>query len=102
MHSLRFPSNWELSNARADAVASLLGDGIARDHLTVAGRGQADPIASNDTPAGRDANRRTELIVSNVALASTLAAEPAPPALAPLPAPVVVPEHPLVRPRITP
>ncbi len=102
IHSLRFPSNWELSNARADAVAALLGDGIARDHLTVAGRGQADPIASNDTAAGRDANRRTELIVSNVALASTLPAEPAPPALAPLPAPVVVPEHPLVRPRITP
>ncbi len=102
IHSLRFPSNWELSTARADAVASLLGDGIARDHMTVAGRGQADPIASNDSPAGRDANRRTELVVSNVATASTLPAEPVPAALAPMPPPVTVPEHPLVRPRISP
>ncbi len=103
IHSLRFPSNWELSNARAEAVASLLGDGITRDHLTVAGRGDADPIASNDTATGRDANRRTELVVSNVATASTLAVEPAAaPTLAPLPAPVVVPAHPIVRPRIGP
>ncbi len=77
IHSLRFPSNWELSTARADAVAILLEGQIPRAQLSVLGRGQADPIASNDTAAGRDANRRTDLVISNVATSSTLAPNPA-------------------------
>ena len=75
IHSLRFPSNWELSTARANAVADLLGDAIPRDRMTVTGRGETNPIAPNDTPLGRDANRRTELVVSDVATAATLPAE---------------------------
>jgi type VI secretion system protein ImpK len=93
IHSLRFPSNWELSTARAQAVADLLGSGIARDHLTVAGRGETSPIYSNDSAAGRDANRRTELVVSNVATAATLYTDPALAAapLTPRVAPAVIP-----------
>jgi type VI secretion system protein ImpK len=93
IHSLRFPSNWELSTARAQAVADLLGAGIPRDHLTVTGRGETNPIYANDTPAGRDANRRTELVVSNVATAATLYTDPAVNAapLVPSPTPSVRP-----------
>ena len=76
IHSLRFPSNWELSTARADAVAILLEAQIPRDRLTVLGRGEADPIASNDTPDGRNSNRRTDLVISNVATDSTISVNP--------------------------
>ena len=85
IHSLRFPSNWELSTARAQAVADLLGSGIPRERLTVTGHAESNPIASNDTQAGRDANRRTELVVSNVPTAATLPEEALPAAPAPLP-----------------
>jgi len=53
-------SNWELSAMRAGAVARSLIDnyGVAPERLTVAGRGAQEPVADNDTPEGRDANRR--------------------------------------------
>jgi type VI secretion system protein ImpK len=86
IHSLRFPSNWELSTARAQAVADLLG-AVPRSKLTVTGHAASNPIASNDTAAGRDANRRTELVVSNVATATNL-----PPAPPPQPAPPATPQ----------
>ena len=89
IHSLRFPSNWELSTARAQAVADLLGSGIPRERLTVTGHAESNPIASNDTQAGRDANRRTELVVSNVPTAATLPEEAAPAAANPAPLPTV-------------
>ncbi len=108
IHSLRFPSNWELSTARAEAVADLLSGSIQRDRMTVIGKGEADPIASNSSSEGRDTNRRTELVISNVAITPTIAAEPlrvaAPPitTLPPLPPATPVPAHPMLRPRITP
>ena len=64
MHSLRYPSNWALSQARAQAVADILGQQIARGRMKVSGRGEAEPLASNETEQGRNANRRTELHVS--------------------------------------
>ena len=55
----RFPSNVELSKARAQAVANeLVSQGVAASMISVNGFGDADPVASNDTPQGRAKNRR--------------------------------------------
>ena len=54
--------NLELSRERAESVKRILvGFGIAADRLETVGLGEADPIASNDTPEGRALNRRVEL-----------------------------------------
>ncbi|HEX4173532.1 MAG TPA: type VI secretion system protein TssL, long form [Acetobacteraceae bacterium] len=58
----RFPSNFELSQARADAVAALLHLNDPR-RLRAQGKGAADPIASNATGEGRQQNRRTEIVL---------------------------------------
>jgi chemotaxis protein MotB len=59
-----FPSNWELSAARAASVARLLIDsGIDPHRLAIAGRGEFSPEASNATEEGRNHNRRVKLIV---------------------------------------
>lgn len=51
-----------LSQERAEAVVKYLIDNGADSHnLTAAGYGETQPIASNDTPEGRQKNRRTEL-----------------------------------------
>jgi chemotaxis protein MotB len=58
----RFPSNVELSKARADAVADLLkAQGVPASLITTVGQGQAHPVASNDTAEGRAKNRRVEI-----------------------------------------
>jgi chemotaxis protein MotB len=55
----RFPSNWELSSARASSVARLFIDhGVAAGRLTVVGSADNHPIATNDTVEGRSRNRR--------------------------------------------
>ena len=54
--------NERLSQARAESVrAFLVSAGVPADQLTARGYGPADPIASNDTSAGRALNRRVEL-----------------------------------------
>jgi outer membrane protein OmpA-like peptidoglycan-associated protein len=54
-----------LTAARALAVTALLQEqGIAAERLKSAGAGQADPVAANDTPEGRRANRRLEITIS--------------------------------------
>ena len=59
--------NEELSAQRAQAVASALGmQGIAMSRITAIGRGQSHPAASNATPAGRQQNRRVDVILSNM------------------------------------
>jgi len=57
--------NRALASARANAVVSYLVDkhGIAPSRLTAIGYGEARPIASNDTPEGRQQNRRVEIII---------------------------------------
>jgi type VI secretion system protein ImpK len=62
IRTARFPSNFELSQARADAVAGFL---HLKDpkRLHAQGKGQADPIASNTTAEGRQQNRRTEIVL---------------------------------------
>ncbi|MGM0477438.1 MAG: flagellar motor protein MotD [Pseudomonadota bacterium] len=60
----RFPSNWELSAARAAAVVRMLEEGgVASDRLSAVGFGSRKPVASNDTAEGRERNRRVALII---------------------------------------
>ncbi len=62
--SVQFPSNFQLSAARANAVRSIVAP-IAGDAARVSaeGRADADPIAPNTTAAGRDQNRRIEIVL---------------------------------------
>lgn len=61
----RFPSNWELSSARASAVARMLTmEGVAPERLAAVGYGQYQPVARNDTEEGRRRNRRVVLLIS--------------------------------------
>ncbi|WP_374473070.1 OmpA family protein [Phenylobacterium sp.] len=56
--------NQGLSERRANAVATYLMDrGVQRERMFVAGRGETQPKASNDTDAGRAENRRVEIIL---------------------------------------
>lgn len=58
--------NQDLSQRRANAVASALGQmGVARDRISMKAYGQAFPVASNDNAAGRQQNRRVEIVLSN-------------------------------------
>lgn len=57
-----FPSNWELSAARATTVVRFLqGTGIAPERLVATGRAEYAPVAPNDSPEGRQKNRRIEI-----------------------------------------
>ena len=59
-----FPTNWELSGARAAAVVrGLIADGVAARRLSLRGNADGRPVASNDTEAGRRRNRRVELVL---------------------------------------
>lgn len=61
---LKYRSNLELSQARADEVRALLSKHISdAGRLTAEGRADSDPIGDNDTPQGRAANRRIDLIL---------------------------------------
>ena len=64
-----FPTNWELSTARAIAVVKLLtSEGVEPTTLSAAGYGPYDPVASNGTPDGQAKIRRIEItLVPNVA-----------------------------------
>ena len=62
-----FPSNWELSTARAGAVVRYFErDGIASSRLQAAGHADQRPLADNATDEGRARNRRVEVIVQAV------------------------------------
>ncbi|MCM8614278.1 DotU family type VI secretion system protein [Accumulibacter sp.] len=64
IRSARFPSNWHLSQARADAVAATLAPHLGeRPGIRTEGRAESDPLMSNDTAEGRAQNRRVEIIV---------------------------------------
>jgi chemotaxis protein MotB len=64
IRSAQFPSNWELSTARAISVIRFLEDlGIDRARLSVAGYGEFHPIAPNDSSERRALNRRVEIVV---------------------------------------
>jgi len=62
--SLRFPSNWHLSDERARSiVAALVSAGMDLDSLVATGKADTVPLASNDTAAGKEQNRRIEIII---------------------------------------
>jgi len=57
-----FPSNWELSVARATTVVRYLQEvGIPPERMVASGRAEYQPVAENDTPEGRKKNRRIEI-----------------------------------------
>ena len=59
-------ANQQLSERRADSVrTALVGMGVGSERITWRGYGEAYPIAGNDTPAGRQLNRRVEMVVSD-------------------------------------
>lgn len=66
----RFPSNWELSTARAAGIVTYL----VQTHkfnprkLAAAGYGEHRPVASNDTPEGRARNRRVDIIIPSLSV----------------------------------
>lgn len=60
----RFPSNWELSSARAtDVLRFLVAKGVSANSISAQGFGDSRPVASNDTAAGRAKNRRVEIVI---------------------------------------
>jgi flagellar motor protein MotB len=62
---VRYPSNWELSTARAVAAVRYLAEkaGVQPSLLSAVGCGEFQPIADNSTPEGRARNRRIALVV---------------------------------------
>lgn len=65
IRSRAYPTNWELSAARAASVVRMLDNGgVAASRLAAVGYGQYRPVADNTTAAGRRANRRVVLLVS--------------------------------------
>ena len=68
IRTARFPSNFELSLARADAVADVLKTKVSdQKRITSKGLGEANPIADNANPDGRQQNRRTEIELTHPA-----------------------------------
>ena len=63
----QYPSNWQLSGARAAAVVQQLGGaGVSGRRMSLAGHAAQHPIAGNATPAGRAKNRRVEIILTRL------------------------------------
>jgi chemotaxis protein MotB len=69
IHNAQFASNWDLSTARAMAVAMMLVNesGVDPQKMSIAGYGQYHPAATNNTPEGRRANRRVDIVVVSTA-----------------------------------
>ena len=74
IHTDRFPSNWELSTARACVAAKFLIDetDIPPARIQVTGYAENRPIDSNEIPEGRSANRRVEIIISKEHISDNL------------------------------
>lgn len=90
----QFPSNWELSAARAASVVHLfVTERFAPERLVMVGYGQYRPKAENTTDAGRNANRRVVLMV--LATQDTATPRPASPPPAPAPATPAYPAAPV-------
>jgi chemotaxis protein MotB len=71
-----FPSNWELSSARATTVVRFLQEaGIEPERLVATGRAEYAPVAPNDSEAGRQKNRRIEITLVELGLQEERPAE---------------------------
>jgi chemotaxis protein MotB len=63
----QYPSNWQLSGARAAAVVQqLASSGVSQTRMSLSGYAAQHPIAGNATPAGRAQNRRVEIILARL------------------------------------
>jgi len=70
--------NQQLSERRADSVRDFLAEqGVPGSNITARGFGKMQPVASNDTPEGRQRNRRVELVVNGDAIGNTASASAA-------------------------
>ncbi len=69
IHTSQFPSNWELSTARATTIIRYLlsNYGFKPDGLSATGYAEFHPIAPNTTPEGRQQNRRVDLVILSTA-----------------------------------
>jgi type VI secretion system protein ImpK len=64
IRTARFPSNFELSQSRADAVAAHVRARLKDPkRLKAQGKADSDPLAPNTTPEGRQTNRRTDIVI---------------------------------------
>ncbi len=71
--------NQQLSERRADSVRDFLAEqGVPASSITARGFGKTQPVASNDSPEGRQRNRRVELVVNGDAIGNTATASAAP------------------------
>jgi outer membrane protein OmpA-like peptidoglycan-associated protein len=67
--------NARLSEQRADSVKDFLGEqGVSLSSITAQGFGKAEPVATNDTPEGRQRNRRVEIVVNGDAIGTSASA----------------------------
>jgi chemotaxis protein MotB len=65
INSPKYPTNWELSSARASAIVKyLVTQGVAPERLSAVGYGEYQPVASNATEAGRAQNRRVAIMIA--------------------------------------
>jgi chemotaxis protein MotB len=63
----RYPSNWELSGARAASVVRVfIGNGLPERRVSLAGYAAQHPVASNATASGRARNRRVEVVLTRI------------------------------------
>ncbi len=68
-----FPTNWDLSVARATNVVRFLQEvGVPPERMVPSGRSEFDPVAPNDTPEGRQKNRRIEIMLIDKSLVSEM------------------------------
>jgi chemotaxis protein MotB len=66
IHNARFKSNWDLSAARSIALLELfVKSGMPPERISIAGYADTAPVDSNDTEAGRQRNRRVDMVVLN-------------------------------------
>jgi type VI secretion system protein ImpK len=64
IHTVQFPSNFQLSQSRAEAARAIIVRALGDPGRVAAeGHADADPLAPNATPAGRDQNRRIEVVL---------------------------------------
>ena len=70
IHMAQFPSNWELSTARATEIVRLLivRDGFAPERLSADGYAEYHPVAANANPEGRGMNQRVDIVILGRAL----------------------------------